>query len=211
MERVECYYAKRHERLLALQKDLKHLIKLFSDIEKSAVDGDVKQAVASSCGSSSCEKKCVDGKVERTVISSCDSSPIEKGDVDGERCYLVLLRFATKIANVSEDKSNESILPCIAEGVVPPLLLNCCRELERAGLLSLQRRETYYEYPDVESGYGVVTVITGITYSGRLELARLEREAYQRSWRFRLKEIAWNSLTFVVGAVVSAAIAWLFK
>lgn len=58
---------------------------------------------------------------------------------------------------------------------------------------------------------GVAIFILGLTYRGRLELARLEREAYQRSWRFRLKEIAWNSLTFVVGAVVSAAIAWLFK
>lgn len=129
---------------------------------------------------------------------------------DDDARYRTLLDFASRQDNAPDAEPTEEEMPCVAEECAPSLFRVCCEELERAGLLRTRRKEAFYRFPDM-SRCGVAIFILGLTYRGRLELARLEREAYQRSWRFRLKEIAWNSLTFVVGAVVSAAIAWLFK
>ena len=53
--------------------------------------------------------------------------------------------------------------------------------------------------------------LRGITYKGRLELARLERERREASWWYRIKACLWTAICFTAGALVSAFIGWLFR
>lgn len=53
--------------------------------------------------------------------------------------------------------------------------------------------------------------ITGLTYSGRMELARLEREQREDSWWYKSKGCIWTAICFVVGSLVSAFIGYLFR
>ena len=63
--------------------------------------------------------------------------------------------------------------------------------------------------PEIRPGYFLGT--WKLTYLGYIELARLEREIYLQSWRYKLKNIGWQSLTFIVGALVSALVGYLFR
>lgn len=129
---------------------------------------------------------------------------------NGDEQYRILLDFAAQQDNPPEAKLNEEKMPCVAEEGAPPYFLACCRELGEAGLMRWDRKEAFYRYPDM-SKTGVAIFILGITYKGRLELARLERERREASWRHRLKAGLWTAFCFTAGSLVSAFIGWLFR
>lgn len=81
-------------------------------------------------------------------------------------------------------------------------------ELINRGLVRYQGRRSC---ENLEPNDIMYERIMGLTYSGRMELARLEREKYLQSWECKLKYVLWQSLTFVVGALVSAMIGYLFR
>lgn len=128
-----------------------------------------------------------------------------KANDDEERCRL-LLEFASRQDNALDAEPQEDEMPCVAEESAPPLFRVCCEELAQAGLLRMRRKETFYRYPDMGK-IGVAIFILGLTYKGRLELARLNREANQRSWHHKLK---WF-LTLILGAVIPEFVRKLFK
>lgn len=137
---------------------------------------------------------------------------------NGDEQYRILLDFAARQDNPPEAKPNEKEMPCVSEEGVPPFFLACCRELGEAGLIRWNRKEAFYRYPDM-SKTGVAIFILGITYKGRLELARLKREEEQRKENARLllearraKWIRWvvPMLTFSLGVIFSTLVSILF-
>lgn len=129
---------------------------------------------------------------------------------NGDDRYRILLDFAARQDNPPEAKPNEEKMPCVAEEEAPPLFRVCCEELEQAGLLQVRRKEAFYRFPDM-SKTGIAIFILGLTYKGRMELARLERERREASWWHRIKACLWTAICFTAGALVSAFIGWLFR
>ena len=129
---------------------------------------------------------------------------------DGNERYRILLDFASRQDNTPDAEPNEEEMPCVAEEGAPPLFRVCCEELEQAGLLQVRRKEAFYRFPDM-SKTGIAIFILGLTYKGRMELARLERERREASWWHRIKACLWTAICFTAGALVSAFIGWLFR
>lgn len=129
-----------------------------------------------------------------------------------DKKYRLILDFAARQDSPRSRKKrlNETVLTCIPEAEMPPLFKVCCEELRDAGLLRFTREEASPHFPN-DLTPTVVGFIHGTTYQGRLELAKLEREVYQRSWRYKLKTLSLLLLPTIVGAVLSPFIAWLYN
>lgn len=129
-----------------------------------------------------------------------------------DKKYLILLDFAARqdTPRSPYEQLDETRLTCIPEKEMPPLFRVCCEELRDAGMLRFTREERFPYFPE-DPTPTIVGIIHGTTYQGRLELARLKREIYQRSWRYKLKSLSWLLLPVIVGAVLSPFIAWLYN
>lgn len=122
--------------------------------------------------------------------------------------YLLILHLAS---TVSSPREGIIFLP----KEYPQFFWTHCRELEKEALLL---GEPFDKMIQVSQGDNKSKIIEGpgyslrgITYKGRLELARLERERREASWRHRLKEGLWTAFCFTAGSLVSAFIGWLFR
>lgn len=120
--------------------------------------------------------------------------------------YRVILSFAARQDNPLEAKPDMDKIPCVAEVEAPPFFRVCCEELTKEGLLRFEEREACYDFE--KNKHGMAYFFLGLTYKGRMELGRLEREQEEfqtrnRRWCVR---IFWISL----GALISTLIATVF-
>ncbi|MCI6589647.1 MAG: hypothetical protein MSB12_00855 [Lentisphaeraceae bacterium] len=123
--------------------------------------------------------------------------------LDGPQRYLLLLRL---FASVHIDDPSETFFP--PDFQFPLGFQDHVIELVKAGLVAFVDSSLQ---PVQQNEIPVLFHHFLITYKGRMELARLEQEIYLQSWKYKLKNIGWQSLTFIVGALVSAFIGYLFR
>lgn len=121
---------------------------------------------------------------------------------DGVERYLVLLRL---FASVHIDDSTKPFFPTDIQ--FPIGFQDHVAELSKEDLVVTIPRQ----YVDAQSEQPVLYYDFLITYKGRLELARLERERREASWWHRIKACLWTAICFTAGALVSAFIGWLFR
>lgn len=146
------------------------------------------------------------GTLRRAGEALCDDF---RGARDEATRYRVILSFAARQDNPFWTRPDTDEMPCVAEVEAPPFFRVCCEELTKEGLLRFEKREACYDLE--KNKYGIAYFLLGLTYKGRMELARLEQEIYLQSWKYKLKNVGWQSLTFIVGALVSAFIGYLFR
>ena len=121
---------------------------------------------------------------------------------DGLQRYLILLRLFSSLH--LDDPEKPRFLPNFE---FPIGFQDHVTELAIAGLVAITKSQQTI----AQEKQSVLYCHFRITYKGRMELARLEQEIYLQSWKYKLKNIGWQSLTFIVGALVSAFIGYLFR
>lgn len=142
------------------------------------------------------------GTLRRAGEALCDDF---RGARDEATRYRVILSFAARQDNPFGTRPDTDEMPCVAEVEAPPFFRVCCEELTKEGLLRFEKREACYDLE--KNKYGIAYFLLGLTYKGRMELVRLEREQKElkaRKWRW----IA-PALTFAAGVIFSTIVSIL--